>query len=151
VQFDFGEISLDIKRRVYPMIGSGSARAVFDLKNGYVVKKAVNRKGLEQNKAEYQIASMTHSDLFAKIIAISDDYIYLIMEKAEKVRSLSIVLSYFNVRNIRELFRRQEYSDITSKYHLLLPDFYRHSNWGLINGRPVIIDYGFTKEVRRFY
>lgn len=148
---DFDDIRMKVKKKSYHLIGSGSGREVFDLENGYVAKIAKNRRGLAQNKAEKQIASMNHSKLFAKIIAVSEDFIYLIMEKADRINNFSYVLKYFNVKNNRELFRLEEFRDCTIKYRLLLPDLYRRSSWGIINGRPVIIDFGFTKEVRKYY
>lgn len=151
MHIDFDEISLNIKNRAYPIIGSGSGRLVLDLGNGYVVKKAKNKKGLAQNMAEHRIASMDHSNLFAKIVAVSEDFIYLVMEKAMKIYHISVVWKFFNVKNNRELFRLKEFCDIMTKYNLLFSDLRRSINWGLINDRPVIIDYGFTREVKHRY
>jgi hypothetical protein len=148
---DFKQISLNLRRRTYKYIGSGSGRVVFDLGNQYVVKAARNKKGIGQNEAEYKIALADKSELFAKIPCVSDGYRLLIMEKAEKVRDISFVWKYFNVKNNKELFQLEEFQDISSTHHLLLRDFGRHVNWGKINGRPVIIDYGFTKEVFKKY
>ncbi|MDF2941747.1 MAG: hypothetical protein K0S01_605 [Herbinix sp.] len=148
---DFDNIRLNIKKESYDLIGTGSGRRVFDLNNGYVVKMAKNRKGIAQNKVEYQISSTAHTKIFAKVLAVSDDFIYLIMEKAEKINYISDVWKYYHVRNNRELFRLNEFRNLTSKYGLLLPDLCRPYSWGLIGGRPTIIDFGFTKEVRRRY
>jgi hypothetical protein len=148
---DFERIKLKIEKESYPLIGTGSGRRVFDLGNGYVVKTAKNKKGIAQNKVEYQIASEAHTNIFAKIIDISEDFIYLIMEKAEKINYIAEVWKYYGVRSNRELFRLAEFSDITVKYGLLLPDLCRAYSWGLINGKPTIIDYGFTREVKRKY
>ena len=148
---DFAYIKTNIEKRTYHLIGSGSGRNVFDLDNGYVVKVARNRKGLAQNKAEYQIAATNHSHIFARIVAISDDSIYLIMEKAERVYSIAEIWNYYHVKNNKELFRINEFQDFTQKYNLLYPDLKRASSWGFVKGKPVIIDYGFTKEVSRYY
>ena len=40
---------------------------------------------------------------------------------------------------------------LKNKYKLLLGDFEKASSWGIIKGRPVIIDYGFTRYVERKY
>lgn len=151
MRIDFGYIKTNIEKRSYRLLGAGSGRNVFDLDNGYVVKVAKNRKGLVQNKAEYQIAATNHSRIFARIVAISDDSIYLIMEKAEKVYSIAEVWNYYHVNSNRELFRINEFQDFTKKYNLLYPDLKRASSWGFIKGKPVIIDYGFTKEVSKYY
>lgn len=148
---DFNQISLNIKKKAYPLIGTGSGRYVFDLGNGYVAKVAKNRRGLAQNKVEYRIASMDHSNIFAGILQASEDYEFLIMEKAEKVEDISEVLNYFHVDTVKELFRLEILRAIARNYHLILQDLRRPANWGKIDGRPVVVDYGFTRRVKRKY
>lgn len=151
MEADFGQISVNIKNQVYTRIGSGSGRRVYDLGYGYVVKMAKNRKGIAQNETEYQIASADHSRLFAKIPHVSKDFNLLIMEKAERIKDISEVWRYFNVKSNKEFFQLEELKNISSKYDLLLQDLSRSVNWGRINGRPVIIDYGFTRRVKKQY
>ena len=140
---------LNIARGYYRYIGSGSGRQVFDLGNGYVAKMAKNRAGIAQNKSEYKISSKDQSNLFAKVIDASNDFKLLIMQKADKINNISYVWKYFNVTSKREFFNLRELQNIKKNYDLLLNDFNRKSSWGIINGIPVIIDYGFTKEVRQ--
>lgn len=139
-------------RQMYKYIGSGSSRKVFDLGNGYVVKIAKNKAGIAQNKAEYKISLLDSSNLFAKVMKSSNDFHVLIMEKADKVENLAFVCNYFNVDNILQVVTLEDFQNLYHKYNLLLNDLCRISSWGIINGKPVIIDYGFTKEIRdRFY
>ena len=147
----FNQIMFDIRRGYYKYIGSGSSRDVFDLENGYVIKVAKNRAGIAQNKAEYKISDNDNSDLLAKVVQVSNDFGLLIMEKSDTIYNISYVLKYFNVRDKRELLNSKELQKIKRNYNLVLGDFERKSNWGMINGRPVIIDYGFTREVRERY
>lgn len=151
MEVDFEQIILDISRQTYIYIGSGSGRRVFDLGNEYVVKVAKNKKGIAQNEAEYQISLINRSNLFAKISQVSEDFSLLIMEKADKIKKISDVWKYFNVKSNRGLFKLEELKDISSKYNLLLQDLCRPANWGKINERPVIIDFGFTRKVKRKY
>ncbi len=144
-------ISNRIEQKSLPVVGIGTGRVVYDLGNGYVVKKARNRKGLAQNRAEYQIATRSRSDLLADVISVSDDYIYLIMKKADKVTSFDLVRSYYKVKNLRELFGLDKFYQLIKNNGLLLPDLYQKTSWGIINGKPVLIDFGFTKDVRRYY
>lgn len=148
---DFDYIKRNLEEHKYHLIGTGSGRQVYDCNNGYVVKEARNKKGIVQNKAEHYISSQDQAHVFAKTIAISDDSRYLIMEKAENVISLKDVWDYYHVRNGRELFRLKDFNNFTEKYNLLYSDLFRRSSWGIIDGRPVIIDFGFTKEARRYY
>ncbi|WP_315076759.1 hypothetical protein [uncultured Clostridium sp.] len=147
----FNQIMLNIERGYYRYIGSGSSRKVFDLGNGYVIKVAKNRAGIAQNKSEYKISSNDYSDLFAKVIKASNNFNLLIMQKAIKIYNISYVLKYFNVRSKNQLLNSKELQNIKRNYNLLLSDLGRKSSWGIINGRPVIIDYGFTREVQKMY
>ena len=142
---------LNMRRGKYRYIGSGSSRRVFDLGNGYVVKVAKNRAGIAQNKMEYKISLTDLSNLFAKVIQVSEDFYALIMEKADKIDNFSYVCNYFKARSIIEVLKLKEIQDIHYRYNLLLNDLCRTSSWGIINGRPVIIDYGFTREIRKRY
>ena len=135
----------------YPKLGSGSGRRVYDLQNGMALKIAKNVRGYAQNQIEAIISEMDDSQLFAKVLFISKDNLYLVMEKAESVTDFSQVLHYFNAVSNRELFQRDDFSYIPRKYNLLLSDLCRPVNWGILNGRPVIIDYGFTGRIKRKY
>ena len=148
---DFEQIRSNVSKKMYKYIGSGSGRAVFDLGNGYVVKVAKNRRGIAQNKAETQIASANYSNLFARIAQSSDDYEFVIMERAEKIQRISEVWEYFHVRNERNFYQLPELQEISQKYSLILKDLRRPENWGKVNGRPVIVDYGFTRRVMKKY
>lgn len=151
MEIDFDNIRNNIEMRKYRLIGSGSGRHVFDLDNGFVVKMAKNRRGLAQNRAEYQISLTDHSHIFAKITAVSEDFHYLIMEKAEKIKSIKEVCNYYHVNNSRELLHKEEFRDLFQKNNLLPADLRRYNSWGLVMGKPVIIDFGFTREVSRYY
>ena len=147
----FNQIKLNLRRGYYRQIGSGSSRDVFDLDNGYVIKVAKNRAGIAQNESECNISDLDNSDLFAKVIEVSNNFEFLIMEKADKIYYMSDVLKYFKVRSKRQLFKLKQLQNIKRNYNLLLADLERKSSWGMINGRPVIIDYGFTREVKERY
>lgn len=148
----FSDIVENIKSRAYALVGAGSGRSVFDMGDGNVVKVARNRKGLAQNTVEYQISRSTQSPLFAKVSAVSDDYLLLIMEKANRIRSMSEVFRYLKVHNRYEFSHMDEILDMIRKHDLLMVDLYRPVNWGKIKNRYVIIDYGYTRIVKkRFY
>jgi ribosomal silencing factor RsfS len=73
------------------------------------------------------------------------------MKKADKVTSFDLVRSYYKVKNLRELFGLDKFYQLIKNNGLLLPDLYQKTSWGIINGKPVLIDFGFTKDVRRYY
>ena len=148
---NFEQIHSGLQKRAFPLIGSGSGRNVYDLGNGYAVKVAKNKKGVAQNKAEFRIASVDRSNIFAQILQASDDYKMLIMEKANKVESITEVWEYFHVKSSSEFYHLGVMKELASKHHLLLKDLGRAVNWGKIDGRPAIIDYGFTRSVKKKY
>jgi len=148
----FSQIKFNLRRGHYRHIGSGSSRDVFDLDNGYVIKVAKSRAGIAQNESEYNISYHDNSGLFAKVIEVSNNFKFLIMEKAGKVYYISDVLEYFKVRSKSQLLNLKKLQGIKRNYNLLLGDLKKKSSWGMINGKPVIIDYGFTRGVRdRYY
>ena len=147
----FDHIIFNLAQGYYRYIGSGSSRRVFDLGNGYVIKVAKNKAGVAQNKCEYRISINDTSNLFAKVAQVSDDYTLLIMEKAIKVKNISNIWNYFNVSGKNEFINLKRIQEMRRNYNLLLGDLARESNWGIINGKPVIIDYGFTRAVRARY
>ncbi len=148
---DLPAIITGLQNGRYPKLGSGSGRRVYDLQNGMALKIAKNVRGYAQNQIEAIISEMDDSQLFAKVLFISKDNLYLVMEKAEPVTDFSQVLHYFKAVSNRELFQRDDFSYIPRKYNLLLSDLCRSVNWGILNGRPVIIDYGFTGRIKRKY
>lgn len=150
-KYDFGQIHKNISSGTFKYLGKGSGRVVYDMGNGYAVKAARNQKGIAQNKAEYKIAKNDNSGLFAHILIVSEDFKYLVMDKADKVNSMAFVWTYFGVRNNKQFYRLKELHEACSRNGVLPWDLGRSANWGLINGKPVVIDYGFTWEVRRKY
>ena len=88
---DFNDIMFGLRNGRYVYIGSGSSREVYDLENGYVVKVAKNKAGIEQNRAEYYISANDSSGIFAKVIEASNDYGLLIMRKAKKIKDIRFV------------------------------------------------------------
>ncbi|MDE6748053.1 MAG: hypothetical protein K2K21_03175 [Lachnospiraceae bacterium] len=149
--FDIQTIQNKLYTHQYQKLGTGSGRRVYLLDSDYVLKAAFNRKGYAQNQVEAYISQTDDSLIFAKIFFCDPDYRYLIMERADRINNISVIFEYFRVNNLKELFALPELNDIIIKYNLLIADLRRPVNWGLIDSRPVIIDYGFTKMVKRKY
>lgn len=149
--FDIQTIQNKLYSHQYQKLGTGSGRRVYQLDSDHVIKSAYNRKGYAQNQVEAYISETDGSEIFAKIFFCDPDYRYLIMERAERIKNISVLFEYFNVSNLSGLFSLPELNDIILKYNLLIADLRRPVNWGLIDSRPVIIDYGFTRMVKRKY
>lgn len=151
MDIDYRTILSEIDHRKYRYIGSGSGRRVFDLGDGHVIKVAKNKKGIAQNEVEHRISRETSSKLFAPVISMSEDARYLIMEKAERVYSMSEVMWYFGVRTEHQLLKDPDIHKIILDYDLVRADILRKSSWGFVGDELVIIDYGFTRYVRERY
>ncbi len=147
---DFEVIKKELRHGTYIYIGSGSSRSVFDLNNGYVVKAAINRGGLSQNKVEYNVYNQEHTALFAPILTMSEDAMFLIMKKGERLSSLNQVTQYYKVKDMRQLVERPYIVSLREKYGLARGDLVRKSSWGIIDEIPVLVDYGFTGRRRGF-
>ena len=148
---DIFKIEEDIKNKKYRYIGQGSSRKVFDMRNGYVVKIARNNAGIAQNNAEYKIYNRDDSKIFAKVLGVSEDYRYLIMEKAKAIRDYNIILEYFDVNYKGDLKSVVIIVKIMNKHSLLWGDIKKKSSWGIIGDRLVMIDYGFTYNIKKQY
>ena len=75
--------------KVFFKIGQGTARAAYDA-GKFVLKVALNRKGLEQNNQEYNnhhIFWNEYNEIIAAIKFISSGNSFLIMEKANQITS----------------------------------------------------------------
>ncbi|WP_370773252.1 hypothetical protein [Clostridium sp.] len=149
---DIYHILYGIECGMYRYIGAGSARKVYDLNNGFVIKIARNIKGIAQNEAEFLISNDDESSLFAKVYFLSDDYKYLIMEKANGIKSEKELLNYFKIQNKKQLKSNEDIKEVHNKYNLVWADLYKFTSWGKIKDKLVLIDYGYTKEIyNKFY
>ena len=153
MDYDYDKIILNIKNGKHSRLGIGSSRMVYDLNDGFVIKIAKDIRGIFQNEAEHKTYLSHKSNLFAEVIALSEDNRFLIMPKAKKIRNISTVLKYYRVKSIKSLFNQDKL--IISDIHdndLSRNDLFRVSSWGIINNVPLIIDYGLTHSIfKKFY
>ena len=63
---------------------------------------------------------------------------------------LDEMFSGFKTDDMKQ-FNLPELKKLKSNYNLLLNDLNKKSSWGIIDGKPVIIDYGFTKRIKERY
>ncbi len=153
MDYNYNKIIADIKSGKYSLMGTGSSRIVYDLNDGFVVKIAKDIRGIFQNEAEHKTYLSHKSNLFAEVMAVSEDNRLLIMPKAKKIKNIRPVLKYYNARSIKSLFNHDKLiiSDIQDN-GLSTNDLYRVSSWGFINNVPLIIDYGLTHSIyKKFY
>ena len=141
---DIEKIKWELRKGSFSYLGSGSSRRVYDMLNGYVLKVAKNKGGIEQNQVEYRIFQEEQSELFAPILFKSDDHRLLVMQKAERIWRMQYILEYYKVNSMQELVRQPYLLSICKKYDLAKGDLIRKSSWGTIQEVPLLIDYGYT-------
>jgi hypothetical protein len=151
MDYNYQDIINGIRSGEYRPLGFGSCRRVYNLNNGYVVKVARDIRGIEQNRAEYDIYKTSKSHFFAEITYISEDNRLLVMARAKRIKKLRTVYAHYKVNNINSLLKNESlYPDLKNS-DLSSGDLGRASSWGIINRVPVLIDYGLTRSLFKKY
>ena len=151
MQPNYTQINDNIKHGQYRKLGEGSGRFVYDMGNGYVIKYGRNHKGLAQNEQEHEIFHIRMNPLLATVVGKSQDNRILVMEKANPYFKPIYLCKYYHISNMRELLTIPEVKRLMEDYHLVSNDLVKLSSWGEARQRPVLIDYGFTIQVRHRY
>lgn len=161
-------------------IGEGQGRLVYKLGGGKVLKVAKNPGGMGQNQAEAHVCtgSSEASDLFPKAFEVGPNNFWLVTEEASAMtpqafesltglpwktfqsglkgafESKALNVSDFDKQNYIEASRNPFFSRIIRiiqecKYEP--GDIAKLDSWGVIGGKPVILDSGFTEAVNQAY
>lgn len=147
-------------------LGTGSSRVSFLLSSKYVLKIALNQKGLSQNQAEFETYSSSKSPLVAKVYRSDEHKQWLI---SDLVKELNDENEFESLTNVAwDDFDRRVYDHLGKKstgkqqldpfskkvvefckeQDLLVGDIVNITHWGKTpDGRIVLLDYGLTPEV----
>ena len=131
----------------FMFLGEGISREVYAINEEYVIKIAKGKEGLYQNKVEKFVFMHCGKKLkkyLCPIICFRKDR--LIMPRAIPLTSLTAD-KYLDIRRIRE--DKNTYKDLmflTNRFYLFYDDIISVSSWGILDGNPVLIDYGCTNE-----
>lgn len=136
-------------------IGKGSGRKVYAIDENYVIKIPRNTSGALQSKVENNIYTNVNERLkeyLCPIVYYSNDTI--IMKRALPLNSVITnrglnMLEILNSRKRTEFFK--EMKPLLKYYDLLYEDIIAISSWGLLNNKPVLIDYGCTNKIYNKY
>jgi hypothetical protein len=146
------------------MLGEGSSRVAYALSSNKVLKIALNKKGIDQNIAELDVfTNPLTKPMISKIQDYDNDYRWLIADSVrifnnesefEKETGLAFQSFVEEVKNalVKSVPPESELAANTVKTiensELMLGDVARIEHWGKsADGRVVLLDYGFTKEV----
>lgn len=166
-------------RNTLKFLGKGSSRMAFKVDESMVLKIAINKKGIAQNNVEIKSYHNDYSNILARIFNYSDDYIFLEMELAKKVKKNDFkrligidfhILIWYIINRYQgledeyseeqdEILNNSDYvSDLLNfcMYQGINPTDFQHlTQWGIVirDGEEhlVIIDYGFSEDVKKLY
>jgi hypothetical protein len=118
----------------YERLGSGKTRIVYDLNKKYVLKVAINIRGLKSNKTEYDIYQQSSSRLRKHLCPVIDyGEGWIIMERMQRLISLTEEIEK-KLPRLRGKFKKEG----------IVTRSLRSKNLSISNrkNRIVIIDYG---------
>lgn len=164
----------------FQKLNSGSARIIYLLPDGRVLKLAKNEKGLAQNDNES--ATLMQTSITNKMLETDPNNKWLITSLAKKVskskfQSLSGInfdefkqaleywagqhgkSAYFSFREKPENYEKilnngffQEIIDLIGTWNMGLGDLLRLNSYGEVNGKLILIDFGLTEDIfQKFY
>jgi hypothetical protein len=126
-------------------IGEGISRVTYGINERFVAKFDKNLDGLDQSKLEYKIYNHSGSRLKKHLCTI----IWyrpgmLVMPRAIPLTSIT-PMKKIDIHSMGlDGGAMEDLRHSVKKYDLLYDDIIDTSSWGLLNGRPVLIDYGCT-------
>lgn len=132
----------EVKSR-FQFLGEGICRAVYGIDEYFVAKFATCLDGFDQNSMENRI----YKNEGRRYIRYLCPVIWhrpgmLVMLRAVQMTKIS-PNAVFDINTVsREAYR--DLSSLSKKYNLLFEDILSASSWGILDGRPVLIDYGCT-------
>ena len=149
-------------------LGQGSSRAAYILSSSKVLKIAVNKKGIAQNKTEMDVFTNPQTKpMISKIVDYDPEYTWLLadsvrefkserdFEIAAKIRFDDFIDEVRNVKTGKSETNNQLVMNTVNTMNstdLLIGDLAIVEHWGKsADGRVVLLDYGFTKEVWEKY
>ena len=155
------------KNKDWKKLGEGSSRTIFQISDSLILKIAHNEAGIAQNEAEMAM----HSPCLNNILAADSDARWVITRFSETMEKkdfeeytgfpmdtfMRSLLDTFNNEHheplpkeheeIKQLPLFRELVKLVLKHQLQLGDCRKTSSWGMLDGRPVLRDFGLTKEV----
>lgn len=170
--YHYSQALIKWAKKNYPFIGEGSSRITFKLDESHALKIALNPAGVVQNKVESHIAQHLHDLPITQVHYLGKKAYYMIVDFAheldfddfEKVYGIPFEKLEELTTNLRDTVSVQrtkffrELTPITQKllvslqkHHLKLYDIFREDQWGDLNSKPVLIDYGLDPKAIRHY
>jgi hypothetical protein len=158
---------IELAEENFDKLGEGSSRTIFQISDSLVLKIAHNEKGLAQNEAEMGLKSpcinnVLVADTEAKWIIVRFTET---MSEEDFKDTIGVPFKtfmkalYFKHNNEIHDDRPDDYDEIVQnpffkcisktalEHDLQIGDVAKTSSWGLLDGKPVLRDFGLTKDV----
>lgn len=146
----------DFANKKFKLLDKGSARIVYLIGDKYVLKLAKNKKGIYQNKKEIEIQeSKKYNDIIANIVEYDENNYYIITEKADKIteelfedktKLRADDFFYYLRFDKKQDGKNKKFFDrvnsLIKEFKLDRFDISDISSQGLLDEKPIIIDYG---------
>jgi hypothetical protein len=130
-------------------LGAGSARRVYDLQDGFVLKVAKNKRGINECANEayiYENIILKYKEFLCPVIQHQEKYI--IMPKITTYTELLVFKEITHKQFDNEIMKLeyvQELIDyLITKYDIDEFDLAYSFNWGIYKEKTVLLDYGNT-------
>jgi len=155
----------ELVKRYGKIIGQGSSRQTYKYNDDYVIKRAKNEKGLNQNDKEYDISNMFQGEPVAQVVGASKDSKIIISQYAKPIgkfskaikKKIGIEEKELHDGQVREILHGLKWEflgnwDWGNNFTMVylkkgsigfIGDFLRPSSWGKYKGKYVLIDYGY--------
>lgn len=138
-------------KKEYEFLGQGASRMVYGINDDYVIKVSKNRTGKYQCKTEYFIYNDVNSQdkkFFCPVVWYKPGM--LVMMRANSFTKIlgikhGSIFEYTTIKRNSVFFKNIK--KIAKYYDLLYPDIKTISSWGILNNKPVLIDYGCTNSL----
>ncbi len=161
------EDRVELAEENFDKLGEGSSRTIFQISDSLVLKVAHNDKGLAQNEAEMSLNSpcinnVLVADPEAKwiIVRFTETMTEEDFKEAIGISFKSFMKAlYFKHNNEIHDGMPDDYEDICKnaffkcisrtaiEHDLQIGDVAKASSWGLMDGKPLLRDFGLTKDV----
>ncbi|GGG13559.1 hypothetical protein [Paenibacillus abyssi] len=124
----------------YKILGSGKTRIVYDLKNGYVLKIAISRRGLRSNQREYDIYTRCSRRMRRYLCPVMEHgHGWIIMKKLKR-RAVLSDKDEMTLSKIRNRFLKEK----------IVARSLREKNLARYKKRFVVIDYGSFRFINQY-
>lgn len=160
---DVLHLNYDEINKLFSLIGIGSSRYVYSINNTLILKYAYKKRGIIQCNLENEVYNKCDNicrEILCPVIAAQNKIIVM-----KKAIPLNYCMNEWGICNaldgnilmyLDEILLKIRYdkllfhhliSQLCENYNLLYEDLIRISNWGVIDGKLVIIDYGCNKNL----